>query len=271
MEELGLSFYKSNGEMKPLVGIVKELQTKLGGMTQKQRMATMQILFGTDAVRAAAVLYDQGAEGMKKYIKETSAAGSASKMAAARMGGIAGALEQLRGSIETAGLIIGKLLAPSIRAVAGMLKRLFNAFSALPKPVQKMIVLFAALLAAIGPILLVLGLMASGISVLMSGALLPFLTILGQIALVIAGLVAVGYLFSKMWKYLRPVLSPVIDAFSNLWDSLRELYMLIKPMLLPVLKVLAGIVGGAILIAFANLAMLLAVVVNVIAGVIKIF
>ena len=271
MEELGMSFYKNNGEMKPMVGIVKELQSKLSGMTQKQRMSTMQVLFGTDAIRAAAVLYDQGVKGMKKYIKETSEVGAASKMAAARMGGIAGAIEQLRGSVETAGLIIGKLLAPSIRLVAGALKKMFNAFSALPKPTQKMIILFAALLAVVGPLLIVLGLMASGISVLMSTALLPFILIIAKVAIAVAAVIAVGYILSKMWKYLIPVMKPVITAFGHLWDALKELWDLIKPLMIPVLKVLAAIVGGALLIAFAGLALVLAVIVNVISGVIKVF
>jgi len=271
MDSLGMSFYKGNGEMKPMVGIVKELQDKLGGMTQKQRMSTMQILFGTDAIRAAAVLYDQGVSGMKKYIKETSEVGAASKMAAARMGGIAGALEQLRGSVETAGLIIGKLLAPSIRVVAGALKRLFNAFSALPKPTQKMLILFTAILAVIGPLLIMFGLMASAVSVIMSHALLPFVLILAKVALIIGIVVAVGYVLSKMWKYLVPIMKPVITAFGHIWDSIKELYGLLKPLLIPALKLVAAIVGGALLVAFAGLAIVLSVIVNVIAGVVKVF
>ena len=155
--------------------------------------------------------------------------------------------------------------------VAGFLKKLFNAFSALPKPTQKMIILFAAILAVVGPLLIMFGLMASAVSVIMSHALLPFVLILAKVALVVGIVVAVGYVLSKMWKYLVPVMKPVLTAFGHLWDSIKELYGLLKPLLIPALKLVAAIVGGVLLVAFGGLALVLAVIVNVIAGVIKIF
>jgi hypothetical protein len=41
----------------------------------------MSVIFGSDAVRAANVLYEQGADGINKWTKEVSEQGAAAKQA----------------------------------------------------------------------------------------------------------------------------------------------------------------------------------------------
>jgi TP901 family phage tail tape measure protein len=157
MKQLGIEFFDSSGNMKDLTDIAGEVQKGFKGLTQEQRLAAMQTIFGSDALRAANILYDEGSIGIAKYITATSESGTAAEMAAARNSGLAGALEALKGSMETAALVIGETLAPTIKTVAGALQDFFNGFTKLNTSTQKAIVFFGGLVAVLGPALFIFG------------------------------------------------------------------------------------------------------------------
>ena len=46
MEELGLSFYNADGQMKSLSEMVSMLQTNMGGLTDEQKQNALVTLFG---------------------------------------------------------------------------------------------------------------------------------------------------------------------------------------------------------------------------------
>lgn len=57
--------------------IAEELKTGLKGLSDEQRNNALTTIFGTDAMRAAAMIAEQGAEGFDKFatsIKKTDAA-----------------------------------------------------------------------------------------------------------------------------------------------------------------------------------------------------
>lgn len=118
-KKTGSAFVKSNGEFKSATQIAGLLHDKLGGLSEAQRQTALTSIFGSDASRAATVLMKEGATGIRGYIKATKDQDAAQKMAKANMSGTAGALERMKGSIETAGLAFGKMLAPATVLVAG--------------------------------------------------------------------------------------------------------------------------------------------------------
>lgn len=121
MEELGLEFTNADGSFKSLTEISEQLATGLADLSQEERTRALATIFGSDATRAATVLFREGAEGIKGYIKATRDTEAANKMAAARMGGTEGALERLSGTIETAKLRLGQELAPVVVKAADAL------------------------------------------------------------------------------------------------------------------------------------------------------
>jgi TP901 family phage tail tape measure protein len=157
MKELGIEFFDSSGNMKDLAGIAGQVQRGFKGLSQEQRLAAMQTIFGSDALRAANILYEEGTDGINKYITATTKSGSAQEMADARMSGLAGALEAMKGSIETAALAIGESLSPTIQDVAGKIQGFANAFSNLSPKMQNVIVKVAVIAAVLGPAILIAG------------------------------------------------------------------------------------------------------------------
>ncbi len=169
MADLGLSFYDAQGNMRPITDIAQQLQSKMSGLTVEQRKAAMQTIFGSDATRAANILYDAGAKGLGKYIDATSESGNAQKMASARMEGLAGALESLKGSLETAALMIGEALKPTVIAVSDKIKGLVDWFSQLSPSTQENIARFGLLVAALGPLLWTFGKITQGVGAVITG------------------------------------------------------------------------------------------------------
>ena len=157
MEELNLTFFNQSGELVNLVQVSSRLREALSGMSQQQRNAALQTLFGSDAQRAANIVFKEGPKGLKEYIAATKERGTAEKMANAQMEGMPGAIERMKGSLETAALVAGKAMAPAIEDVAGVIEGLANAFSMLPPEMQTTVIVGLAVVAALGPMVYILG------------------------------------------------------------------------------------------------------------------
>lgn len=126
---LGLEVLDNKGNFKSLGAISQELKEGIKGLSDAERTAYLNAAFGSDARRAAIILAEQGAKGLEKLIAKTSDQGAAERVAAARMKGTAGALEQLSGSWETLQLAVGKVLAPLTKFGALGLTSLVNAIT----------------------------------------------------------------------------------------------------------------------------------------------
>ncbi len=120
------AFFDQNGKMKSLADVAGILQTATKDMTEQQKLATFQTLFGSDASRAAAIFAKSGAQGfneMAAAMGNVTAAG----VAADRLDNVSGSLEQLKGSLETAGITIGMAFLPMLRGVIDWGTRAVNA------------------------------------------------------------------------------------------------------------------------------------------------
>lgn len=164
IENLGIQTRDSNGNMLGASEMAEELQNKLGGLDAATRDAALQTIFGSDAMRAAIILTSSGAEGLEKYEKATNDQEAAQRMANSQMGEGSRAIEELKGSLETASIIIGDTLAPIIQKVAEFITDLVNKFTSLPQGMQTTIIVIAGIVAAVGPLLILIGKMSLGVS-----------------------------------------------------------------------------------------------------------
>ncbi|MDQ6524329.1 phage tail tape measure protein [Nocardioides sp. LHD-245] len=121
MQDLGLNFVDAQGNFKSLTNIAGQLNRALKDKSEAERTAALTTIFGSDATRAATVLMNEGASGIRKYIRATKDQNAAQELAKARMDGTEGALERLSGSIETAQLRLGQELAPAVVKGADLL------------------------------------------------------------------------------------------------------------------------------------------------------
>lgn len=110
------AFFDQTGKIKSLADIQGTLKESLKGMSEEQKIAALETLFGADAIRAAAIMADNGADG---YNKMAEAVGnvSAQDVAAKRMDNLGGAIENLKGAWETIAIKIGSVFLPVLTQV----------------------------------------------------------------------------------------------------------------------------------------------------------
>lgn len=148
MKALKISFYNADGSMRDIVDVAGNLQDALKDLSPAQRNAALQTIFGTDAIRAANVLYTEGAKGIQNYVDAVNDQGAASRVAAQKMDNLAGDVEQLKGSLETLFISSGEGANSGLRTLAKGLTEVVNAFSSLPAGIQSTTIVVAGLTGA---------------------------------------------------------------------------------------------------------------------------
>lgn len=158
MKELGISFFDSEGKMRPFGEIIQELQGKYKGMSKEQQLATSKVLFGQTAMSGMNGLISTGSgklDEMTNSLKNSE--GAAGKMADTINSGFSGAMEELRGKFETFSIMIGDKIAPYIQKFADKIGELLKWFNNLDEGTQNTIVQVGLFLAALGPIVFIFG------------------------------------------------------------------------------------------------------------------
>lgn len=145
MDELGISAYDAQGNFIGLKALAGQLQTQMSGLTQAQRNQALATIFGSDAIRAANVLYNEGADGIADWTKKVSDSGYAAQQAAAKNDNLRGDLENLSGSFESMMIKLGEGGQGPLRKLVQTIDMLVDGFGQLPAPVQQTIVLSTAL------------------------------------------------------------------------------------------------------------------------------
>lgn len=136
MQELGIQAYDAQGNFVGMTGLAGQLEKGLGKLTQEQRNAALAIIFGQDAIRAANILYTEGATGIAKWTKEVDDAGYAGETAATRLDNLNGDLEKLSGAFDTAMITIGGAGQGPLRAAVQGITELVDGFNGMPEGAQ---------------------------------------------------------------------------------------------------------------------------------------
>lgn len=150
MEKYGLSFYDANGSMLSFSEIAGQLESKMGNLTDEQRNSALATIFGNDALRAANVLFDEGAVGIQGYIDRTNDSGFAAKVAADRLNNLSGDVEKLGGAFDTALIKSGSAANDVLRGLVQSTTFLVDSIADLPEPVLGTGVALGSVVSAVG-------------------------------------------------------------------------------------------------------------------------
>jgi TP901 family phage tail tape measure protein len=151
MASLGLTFYDAQGKFIGLSGVAEMLRKQLSGLTDEQRQGTLAQIFGNDAVRAASILYADGASGVAKWKNAVNDSGYATETAAKLTDNLAGDVERLKGSFETMAIQAGSGANGGLRVLTKALDAMVSEFGKLPPAVGSTV---TVLVGAVGAALL---------------------------------------------------------------------------------------------------------------------
>ncbi|MDR2059468.1 MAG: phage tail tape measure protein [Lactococcus lactis] len=240
MQELGVSFYDASGKMIPLKDQISVLKKSFTGLTQEQKNNALVTLYGQESLSGMVALVDKGPDALSKLTTSLqNSDGAADKMARTMQDNMNSSLEQMMGAFESAAIVIQKILAPAVKQVADAVSGLVDKFVSAPEPVQKMIVTIGLIVAAIGPLLLIIGkaikifqtmkvgflALRSGLALIGSSFTAISLPVLGIIA-AIAAVIAIGILVYKNWdkisKFGKEVWANVKKFASDAAEGIKE-------------------------------------------------
>lgn len=243
VEELKISITNTDGTMKPLSQTMVELREKFAGLTEEQKAQYAAMLAGQEGMSGLLAIVNASDEDFQKLTDEiNNANGAAEDMASVMMDNTAGAVEQLKGALESAGILIGEKLTPYIRDLAEWITGLVEKFNNLSDEQQDNIVKWGLILAAIGPTLLILSKVISIVSVAMKafGLLrttivglttafrllrvgnLAVMTAMGGIPKAVAGIVTAISGITAPIMAVVAVVAVLVGAFVTLWETNKE-------------------------------------------------
>jgi TP901 family phage tail tape measure protein len=283
MQELGIitedgtnNFYDQTGSMKSLAEVSQVLSDALAGMTDEQKQATLNTLFGSDAIRGAAIIAQGGAAAFDEMAASMGGM-TAADVAAVRLDNMAGKVEQLRGASETLAIMIGQAIIPALVQIVEGATRVVEWFTNLDDSTRSMILTIAgvvgALLLAAGAFGLALSwlidfrrnlLLAAGANTLFAtttegvsvaqrvaaiatrlwNAALnanPILKIVTLILLLVGALVTLAGGWDEVIAAVKPIGDAVVNAFKPLLPVIQDLYKALAETLGSALKALMPI------------------------------
>lgn len=124
--KLGVTFFDSQGQIRPLPALARDLGAAFEGMSKKEKLATATRLVGTDGMRALLALADQGPAKLKGFAAANAETGSAARVAADKMDNYEGATQRLNASFESLKIEAGTALMPALADAADGLAKFFN-------------------------------------------------------------------------------------------------------------------------------------------------
>jgi len=175
----GLQFYEANGNLRSMAEIAEELRQKLGGLSDQAKTDVLKRIFGTDAMRTAIGLMNQGADGLDRVaeaIRKTDAAAQSAE----RMKGFYGQLENLKGAIETLAIRVGQSgVLEAVTALVTKIGDLIDWMSGASPTVLRFSALIAGIAAVVGPTIYAIGLVRASLAplfVLLTARIIPAFT-----------------------------------------------------------------------------------------------
>ena len=243
-EQLGVKVTNADGSLRDSDEVFQDVVSALGGMkNETERDALAMQLMGKSATELNPLIEDQGetyknvSDTLSKYDLEFVDQETLDK--ANEFNDQLDTMKMLgQTSLAIVGAQLAEYLAPALEKVAGWVGKLAEWLSKLDPRVLTVIGVIGALVAAIAPLLIILGKIAFGISSIMS--LMPtlgvsFTALMGPIGIaigIIAALIAIGVLLYKNWDKIKAAASAlknwIVTTFSNLKNKVSEIFGKIK-------------------------------------------
>ena len=235
-------FVTADGKFKDLASISEVLKKSMSGLTDAQRLQAMETMFGSDAIRAANILFKEGEDGVNK-MKAAMAKVTAEEVAIEMMNNLNGAIEQLKGAFDTFMISIGDSLMPAVKSLVKSLSGLTDWFNSLSPVTKKVIAIILAVTFVITGLIAVVGVLIGvlGALVMVEWAVVaPILLIIAKVlaviavfALLIAGLVLLykksetfKAIVDAVWNGIKTTITTVVKAIlpivKEVWDVLIE-------------------------------------------------
>lgn len=260
LDRLGVSITNADGSMKDSLTVQKDLHNAFATLSESEQMAAASAIFGKNQMAPWLALINTGTDDVNKLNSAIAGSnGLAQKMADDMMGGFAGSLKRLSSSWDVFLNTLGEKLAPYIGKVVNVLQKATDALNGMSDEQFDALIKIVAGFAALGPALVVIGKITTGIGTMVSavgkigkamkgvssigGFLAKLVGPGGWIALIIAAVVLIGVMVWKNWDKIKPIFEQVKTAIQPIIETIKEVAMSIFTSLQPAFEKIGNIIS----------------------------
>lgn len=222
MDKYGISLTNTDGTMKPLGDVMNTLREKLGGLSEAEQAQAAATLFGQEAMSGMLAIINASDSDYQSLTDSIyNADGAAQQMADTMLNNLSGQLTLLKSALEGLAIQFGEILMPYIKQFVGWLQSLVQKLQEMTLEQKEQIVKWAAFAAAIGPVLVVVGKLITGIR----GVISAFDKIPAVISSAKAAFTAVSAAIGGISAPVVAVVAVIgvlVAAFVNLWKTNEE-------------------------------------------------
>lgn len=186
-----------DGSMKSLRETMDFLRETMGDMSEAEQTQAATAIFGKEAMAGMLAIINASDEDYKKLVDNIdNADGAAEEMAATMQDNLAGQLTTLQSALQELAIAFGEILMPYIRKAAEVIQGFVEKLNGMSEGQKKIVATIALIVAAIGPLLITIGKVATGISAITGlfskmKTITNIVSIIGKIKGALSGLLAV--------------------------------------------------------------------------------
>lgn len=292
------SIFDSEGNLKDFSTVLTTLQDGFKGLSTEDALAAMDTLFGKNQTPKWQALLNTDAGKIAEYYEGIGKAAESmtvvSEMAASQMNSEGAAMESLSSSLDVLKYNFGEIVSGYLFPMINKLIEVTDWFANLDKATQDQIVRFAAVSAAVGPILIVFGKLVSGASSLFgmfsavakAGSVLkaafaaisaPALAVVAIIAAIAAVVAVIIYRFNDFKTAVQNCVSKNAEQFAQLSAAFSTVSNGIMGVVVPAFNFLVDLVGNVLVGAFDGIinsdffTLFLSGITNIVNGVTEMF
>lgn len=216
----------ADGSMRDLSDILADCRTAFSGLSESEKAQAAETLVGKNAMSGFLALINAAPEDIDKLSNAiNNCDGTAESMATTMQDNLAGQLTILKSQLEELAISIGEILMPAIRSIVSHIQGFIDKLNGMDESQKKAIITIGLVIAAIGPLLVIIGTVISKVGVAMQG----FVKLAGAFNKIKAAASAGTGIFGKLGAAIGGVSAPVlavvaviavlVAAFVHLWNT----------------------------------------------------
>lgn len=227
--EVTVKTTNADGSMRSFNDIIMDCRTAFSGLTESEKANTAEALVGKNAMSGfLAIMNASEADVNKLSAAIDNCDGSAEQMAATMQDNLSGQITILKSALQELAIQIGDALMPTVRNIVSKIQEFVEKLQQMDEGTRNTILKLAAFAAAIGPVLLVVGKLTSGV-----GAAMQSISKLGKGVLTLINQTKLGVgPIAKLTTAIGGISAPVVAvvaviavlvaAFVHLWNTNEE-------------------------------------------------
>lgn len=158
MQKLGISLTDSSGNMKSFAEVMNNLRTSFNGLSETEKASYATTLAGKESMSGLLTIVNASAADFDKLTEAINgSSGSAEAMAAKMLDNLKGQLTLLKSAVEGIAITIGDKLLPYLKKFVSWVQKAADYINNLSDAQVDSIMKWAAIAAAIPPIIMVFG------------------------------------------------------------------------------------------------------------------